>query len=481
MTIDGEQVIDFATDDGRRARRRAPATLSLEAGDEHEVTIEYRGDAAVHRPRARLAAARVDASRQRLLARHRRRPSSWRASRTWRSSSPRRYENEQRDRASLTLPNDQDQLIRAVSAVNPNTVVVLGAAGPVLMPWLGRVDGGRRQSYFGGQEQGNAIADVLFGDVNPSGKLPITLPAQRAPARAARDREPVGHARRSHACRTTRASSSATAAMTAPAWTRCSRSGTACPTRASPTATSPSSRAGRRACRCSSRVRNTGQRTGAEAAQVYVGQLPTSVPTPPKQLAGFAKVTLDPGGRERVTVTLDRRAFSYFDEGRNAWVTPGGRVPIYVGSSSRDIRLTGSVTVPAGAEEPVVAARRDHRHRRQVRRRRRRQLAPTARAIQLYDCNGTAAQRWSVTSDGTLEALGKCLDVAGGATANGTAVQLYECNGTGAQQWEARPDGTLRNPPSGRCLDAAGASSANGTRLIIWDCHGGANQRWELP
>ncbi len=227
-------------------------------------------------------------------------------------------------------------------------------------------------------------------------------------------------------------------------------------------------------------VRNTGRRTGAETAQVYVGELPTSVPTPPKQLAGFAKVTLDPRGRERVTVTLDRRAFSYFDAGRNTWVTPGGRVPIYVGSSSRDIRLTGSVTVPAGAEAPAFPRGAitgfgdkcvdvDGGS------------SANGTRIQLWECNDSAAQRWSVTPDGTLEALGKCLDVAGGETANGTATQLYECNGTGAQQWEARPDGTLVNEPSGRCLDAEGPSSANGTRLIIWDCHGGANQRWELP
>ena len=60
-------------------------------------------------------------------------------------------------------------------------------------------------------------------------------------------------------------------------------------------------------------------------------------------------------------------------------------------------------------------------------------------------------------------------------------MQLYECNGTGAQQWVAGADGTLRNPESGRCLDAAGGGSANGTRLIILDCNGGANQRWVLP
>ena len=226
-------------------------------------------------------------------------------------------------------------------------------------------------------------------------------------------------------------------------------------------------------------LRNTGRRTGAETAQVYVGQLPTSVPTPPKQLAGFAKVTLDPDARERVTVTLDARAFSYFDEARNAWVTPGGRVPIYVGSSSRDIELTSSISVPASVDVVLPRGRITGVGGKCV------DVAGGSSAngtpVQLFDCNDTAAQRWSVTTDGTVEALGKCLDVAGGATANGTAVQLFECNGTGAQQWVAGADGTLRNPQSGRCLDAAGGGSANGTRLIIFDCHGGANQRWVLP
>jgi len=102
-------------------------------------------------------------------------------------------------------------------------------------------------------------------------------------------------------------------------------------------------------------------------------------------------------------------------------------------------------------------------------------------AVQLYDCNGTAAQSWTVAADGTLQALGKCMDLAGGGTANGTQVQLYDCNGTGAQQWQPRSGGALVNTQSGRCLDATGVSSANGTRLQIWDCSGGANQMWTLP
>ncbi|MCO5973962.1 ricin-type beta-trefoil lectin domain protein [Actinoallomurus soli] len=102
-------------------------------------------------------------------------------------------------------------------------------------------------------------------------------------------------------------------------------------------------------------------------------------------------------------------------------------------------------------------------------------------AVQLYDCNGTAAQQWTVGSDGTLRALGKCMDVTAAGTANGTQVQLYDCNGTGAQQWQQGANGSLVNPNSGRCLDATGPSSANGTRLQIWDCAGSDNQRWTLP
>jgi glucosylceramidase len=97
--------------------------------------------------------------------------------------------------------------------------------------------------------------------------------------------------------------------------------------------------------------------------------------------------------------------------------------------------------------------------------------------VQLYTCNGTNAQQWTVGTDGTVRALGKCLDVAGAGTANGTKVQLWDCNGTGAQQWT----GQLVNPNSGRCLDATGVSSADGTPLQIWDCTGGANQQWTIP
>jgi glucosylceramidase len=100
--------------------------------------------------------------------------------------------------------------------------------------------------------------------------------------------------------------------------------------------------------------------------------------------------------------------------------------------------------------------------------------------VQLYTCNGTGAQQWTVGTDGTIRALGKCLDVAGAGTANGTKVQIYDCNGTGAQSW-TRSGTQLINTASGRCLDATGVSSADGTPLQIWDCSGGANQQWNVP
>lgn len=101
--------------------------------------------------------------------------------------------------------------------------------------------------------------------------------------------------------------------------------------------------------------------------------------------------------------------------------------------------------------------------------------------IQLWDCNNTAAQLWTVGPGNTLQVFGKCLDVPNSATANGTFVQLYDCNDSAAQKWQPGANGSLVNPQSGRCLDVTGSNSANGTRLELWDCNAGANQNWRLP
>ncbi|MGW0935916.1 ricin-type beta-trefoil lectin domain protein [Streptomyces sp. NPDC002666] len=100
--------------------------------------------------------------------------------------------------------------------------------------------------------------------------------------------------------------------------------------------------------------------------------------------------------------------------------------------------------------------------------------------VQLYDCNGTNAQKWSVNADGTIRALGKCLDVASGGTADGTVVQLWDCNGSAAQRWAVSGARDIVNPQADKCLDVVGNSSANGARLQIWTCTGAANQKWTV-
>ncbi len=102
--------------------------------------------------------------------------------------------------------------------------------------------------------------------------------------------------------------------------------------------------------------------------------------------------------------------------------------------------------------------------------------------VQVYTCNGTAAQQWTVVAAGsTLHALGKCMDINGGGTADGTTVDLYDCNNTAAQVFIPQSNGSLYNPQSGKCLDDTNWSTTPGTQLQIWDCTGNANQRWTLP
>ena len=128
-------------------------------------------------------------------------------------------------------------------------------------------------------------------------------------------------------------------------------------------------------------------------------------------------------------------------------------------------RQTGQITGYGGKCVDVAGAQRGQRHRGPaLRLQRHRRAAVDGRA------------------NGTIQALGKCMDVTSAGTANGTKVQLYDCNGTGAQQWQHQSERRAGQPQlPARCLDATGPSSANGTRLQIWDCTGGANQQWNLP
>ena len=101
--------------------------------------------------------------------------------------------------------------------------------------------------------------------------------------------------------------------------------------------------------------------------------------------------------------------------------------------------------------------------------------------IDLYTCNGTTAQSWTVAGDGTPQVLGGCLDVSNSGTADGTKVQWYTCNGTGAQQWQPGASGSLVNPSSGKCLDDPGSTTVTGTQLQIYTCNSSNAQKWNLP
>ncbi|MEU9015042.1 RICIN domain-containing protein [Streptomyces sp. NPDC048479] len=100
--------------------------------------------------------------------------------------------------------------------------------------------------------------------------------------------------------------------------------------------------------------------------------------------------------------------------------------------------------------------------------------------VQLFDCNGSAAQHWTMAGDGSIRALGKCLNVASGST--GASVQLYDCNGTDIQHWSYNlSTNEVVNTSSAKCLDVPAYNTTNSTRLQIYDCNSGANQKWHIP
>jgi beta-glucosidase len=255
--------------------------------------------------------------------------------------------------ASLALPEDQDELIRRVAAANPRTVVVLNTGGPVAMPWKDSVRA-ILEMWYPGQEGGWATADLLLGRANPGGKLPVTFPAriEDTPTRAAGHPERMAPPRRPGA-----------ADPESPATTY--SEGIAVGYRwydrqdiqplfpfahgLSYTQFAYSQLAVRRrgdGADVAFTLRNAGSRKGAEVIQAYIGP-PAGAPVEfaPKSLAAFQRIELDPGRSRQVTIHIDARALSYWSTAAHAWAMPEGSREIYLGSSSRDIRLRA--TIPA--------------------------------------------------------------------------------------------------------------------------------------
>jgi beta-glucosidase len=254
------------------------------------------------------------------------------------------WESEGMDRADLNFGNGQDTLVSAVAAANPHTVVVMENGGAMVMPWMGQVNS-VLEAWFPGQRGGEAIANILFGDVNPSGKLPMTFPAsvndlphpviasgsavfpvdytsqgylvgyKYYDAKGITPLFPFGYGL-----------SYTTFSMTNAVVSAASASG----------------------FNVAVDVKNTGAVAGAEVVQVYL-ELPASTTEPPRRLVGWKKVTLQPGATQSVTIAIDAsdssHPLSYFDVGSGTWRVSTGDYKVYVGNSSRSMALAGTFTL----------------------------------------------------------------------------------------------------------------------------------------
>ena len=262
---------------------------------------------------------------------------------------PDAYESEGYDRTHMAMPACQNRLIEAVAGANPNTVVVLHNGSPVEMPWLGKVKA-VLEAYLGGQAVGIATVRLLYGDANPCGHLAETFPVKLSDnpsylyyggeGNEADYREGVfvgyryydkkempvlfpfgfGLSYTTFACSNLRLSGAKitdqetlTAAVT---------------------------------------VTNTGSRAGKTVVQLYVGDRESTVLRPIRELKGFEKVELQPGESRDVTFTLDKRAFAYWNAAIHDWHVETGAFTIEVGQSSRDIEVSGEVTVESTVALP---------------------------------------------------------------------------------------------------------------------------------
>ncbi|HET6931021.1 MAG TPA: glycoside hydrolase family 3 C-terminal domain-containing protein [Candidatus Acidoferrum sp.] len=247
---------------------------------------------------------------------------------------------------TFRLPKGQAEFIEQAAAINKNVVVVLNAGGNVDMSrWLDKVPA-LLQAWYPGQEGGRALAQILFGDYSPSGKLPATFERKWEENPTFHSYYPqkgdkhveytegifVGYRGYDKNKVTPQFPFGFGLSYTTFNY--------------SDLKVVPSRKDNGATAEVSFQVENTGDREGAEIAQVYVGDPQNGLPRPLKELKGFAKIGLKPGEKKLVSVKLDRRAFSYYDTNKHAWYAPAGEYGVLVGSSSADIRLKGSYILP---------------------------------------------------------------------------------------------------------------------------------------
>lgn len=248
-------------------------------------------------------------------------------------------EREGFDRPSMELPAGQTELIQAVAAANDKTVIIVAAGSPIAMTgWIDQV-GAVLFAWYGGQEAGQAVGDLLFGHATPTAKLPITFPA-RIEDSPAHGNYPGENLRVEYAEGIYVGYRGFDTHDVEPlfpfgfglSYTTYKYSGLELST--------DEVKSGE-AVEVSLQVENTGHRAGTEVVQLYLRDLESSLDRPVKELKGFGRVSLEPGQSETVSFTIDTDAMSFFDSARDDWVAEAGTFEVLVGASSRDIRLRG--------------------------------------------------------------------------------------------------------------------------------------------
>jgi len=255
---------------------------------------------------------------------------------------PERYESEGYDREHMQMPQSQNKLIEEITKVQPNTVVVLSNGAPVEMPWVDKIKG-LLESYLGGQAWGGAVADILFGEVNPSGKLAETFPKKLShnpsylnfPGEDDRVeyREGVFVGYRYYDKK-----------QIDPLFPF--GYGLSYTNFEYPDLTIDKKEINdNETLNVKVKVKNTGNVRGKEIIQLYVKDIESRVNRPEKELKGFEKIQLEPGEEKTVTFNLDKRTFAYYNAEIKDWYLESGEFEILVGKSSKDIILKENVKV----------------------------------------------------------------------------------------------------------------------------------------
>ena len=265
-------------------------------------------------------------------------------------------ESEATDRPSLSLPSAQDELISAVAAANPHTVVVVNAGAPVAMPWLNQV-AAVVDAWYPGQTSGTALASVLFGRADPGGHLPVTFPMSLSQVPASTTAQFPGNGSEvlysegvdvGYRWYDAKAETPLFPFGYGLSYTRFAFSNLRL-SRTSVTGTAN--------VRVSATITNTGSRTGSDVAQLYVGD-PPATGEPPRELSGFQRVTLAPGQSARVSFALTPAQLSWWSDSVNGWTESRGSYRVYVGDSSAlaNLPLRGRFTVTStpGGRQVVV-------------------------------------------------------------------------------------------------------------------------------